>query len=47
MNLLEYFRKSCDKNCLDHIIDSIYTAKSKGPNAVTETKGEYVDYENN
>ena len=47
MNMLDYFRKSCDKNCLDQIIDSIYTAKSKDPKASVETKSEYVDYEDN
>jgi len=47
MDMLEYFRKSCDKNCLDEIIDSIYTVKSKDPKAYIETKSEYVDYENN
>jgi sphingomyelin phosphodiesterase acid-like 3 len=45
MNMLEYFRKSCDKNCLDQIIDSIYIAKSKNPKASIETKSKYVDYE--
>jgi len=45
MNMLDYFRKSCDSNCLYQIIDSIYTAKSKSPNAVIETKSAYVDYE--
>ncbi len=47
MNMLEYFRKDCDKNCLDQIIDSIYTAKSKDPKASIETRSEYVDYEGN
>jgi sphingomyelin phosphodiesterase acid-like 3 len=47
MNVLEYFRKSCDENCLDQIIDSIYTVKSKNPKASIENKSKYVDYENN
>jgi sphingomyelin phosphodiesterase acid-like 3 len=47
MNMLEYFRKSCDKNCLDQIIDSIYTVKSKKRKTLAETKSKYVDYEGN
>jgi hypothetical protein len=47
MNMLDYFRKSCGKNCLDQIIDSIYTVKSEDPKASVETKSEYIDYGNN